>query len=257
MELLRIFVAGLLIILPYTSFSNYTNIIVEEEWNVPQLNTGNRIGYLSELEQEMILEINMVRSNPKRYKQYIFKELVRLKEDSIYYSNLISMSIRKRTTFINEKEITEIDTIQNTLYNNKIRAIYDLIDDLNEIESLPILIPHKGMYATAVKHGIDQKPSGDIEHRGTDGSWPWERVVRNSPEIVESNENIAMGGCTAREIIIQLLIDSGVPGYGHRYNILNPDWEFVSCHQVLGIGSNCGYWIQEFGRTEKAKAISY
>jgi uncharacterized protein YkwD len=41
------------------------------------------------------------------------------------------------------------------------------------------------------------------------------------------NENIAgnsMEIVTARDIVIQLLVDSGIPGYGHRYNLLDPAW---------------------------------
>ena len=32
---------------------------------------------------------------------------------------------------------------------------------------------------------------------------------------------------TARDIVIQLLVDSGIPGYGHRYNLLDPAWTYL------------------------------
>ena len=53
------------------------------------------------------------------------------------------------------------------------------------------------------------------------GSWS-ERVA----------ENISYGGYSARGVVIQLIVDDGVPGRGHRINLFNPDYRQV------GIG--CG-----------------
>src|SRR5207253_11409640 len=52
------------------------------------------------------------------------------------------------------------------------------------------------------------------------------------PSMSFGNENIAgRGGINAspREFIIQLLTDSGIPGYGHRYNMLDPQWTHLAC----------------------------
>ena len=40
-------------------------------------------------------------------------------------------------------------------------------------------------------------------------------------------ENIAYGGYSARGVVIQLIVDDGVPGRQHRRNIFNPDYRFV------------------------------
>ena len=40
-------------------------------------------------------------------------------------------------------------------------------------------------------------------------------------------ENISYGGNTARGVIIQLIVDDGVPGRGHRVNIFSPTYRFV------------------------------
>jgi uncharacterized protein YkwD len=66
------------------------------------------------------------------------------------------------------------------------------------------------------------------------------------------NENIAgsSGKPTPRDIIIQLLIDAGIPGYGHRYNLLNVQWTHVGCTVEQYQGA-MHYWIQNFGTLKK------
>ena len=39
-----------------------------------------------------------------------------------------------------------------------------------------------------------------------------------------ATENIAFGDNQARQVVIQLLVDDGVPGRGHRDNILDGRW---------------------------------
>jgi len=77
----------------------------------------------------------------------------------------------------------------------------------------------------------DQGPIGGLEHRGTDGSDPARRAGRRGRWLVAMAENIAFGENPAREVVIQLLVDDGVPDRGHRTNLLDPRWgaEGVAC----------------------------
>ena len=67
------------------------------------------------------------------------------------------------------------------------------------------------------------------------------------------NENIAgrygHAASTQRDIVLQLLIDSGIPGYGHRYNLLDPQWTHVACRTEKYKGTH--WWIQNFGYKKK------
>jgi uncharacterized protein YkwD len=65
----------------------------------------------------------------------------------------------------------------------------------------------------------------------------------------KGNENIVCGSNLAREALITLLIDSGIPGYGHRENLLNNEWTHAACFFVgeIKTGLSCNYWIQNFG----------
>jgi uncharacterized protein YkwD len=78
---------------------------------------------------------------------------------------------------------------------------------------------------------------------------PWDRITLFSPSMINGNENLAgrYPAVNAREIVIQLLIDAGIPGYGHRYNLLDPQWTHVAC---VGGGLKEGMyrWVQNFGK---------
>lgn len=96
----------------------------------------------------------------------------------------------------------------------------------------------KGLAAAANDHVTDQGPIGGLEHYGTDGSDPARRAERRGRWLGGIAENIAFGENPARQVVIQLLVDDGVPDRGHRDNILDPRWEVegVACgpHQVYG-----------------------
>ena len=88
-----------------------------------------------------------------------------------------------------------------------------------------------------------------MDHIGTDSSWPWERIKKFSPTMIDGNENLAYNGeAPPRIIVLQLLEDAGIPGYGHRYNMLEAKWTHTACYIVRKPMQNTNWWIQEFGR---------
>ncbi|MGH7579733.1 MAG: CAP domain-containing protein, partial [Gemmatimonadales bacterium] len=89
----------------------------------------------------------------------------------------------------------------------------------------------EGLTAAAADHVRDQGPIGGVEHHGTDGSDPADRASRHGRWVGAMAENIAYGENAAREVVIQLLVDDGVPDRGHRNNLLDPTWgaEGVAC----------------------------
>jgi uncharacterized protein YkwD len=96
----------------------------------------------------------------------------------------------------------------------------------------------KGLAAAAMDHVIDQGPIGGLEHHGTDGSDPARRAERRGRWLGGIAENMAFGENPARQVVIQLLVDDGVPDRGHRDNMLDPRWgvEGAACgpHRVYG-----------------------
>ncbi len=86
------------------------------------------------------------------------------------------------------------------------------------------------MSSGARDHVRDSGPRGRTEHVGTDGSNPWDRVNRYGSWLVAMGENIAYGSyepSDAHQVVMQLIIDDGVRGRGHRDNIFSApaNWE--------------------------------
>jgi uncharacterized protein YkwD len=205
-------------------------------------------------EKEMIYEINHVRSNPRSYLQYIEPLLEKaektLKENGKGAKNY---SLRFTTTTVSGKSQQKIDTTWHYMNEEEVKALRTLTDDLTKLKSLSVLLPDSGIYRAAKKHATDQrKHDWSLMHTGTDGSNPWDRITKFSPSMSFGNENIAAqsGSPTPREIVIQLLIDSGIPGYGHRYNLLDSQWTHVACTGEKYKGFMY-WWIQNFGVKKK------
>ena len=110
-------------------------------------------------------------------------------------------------------------------------AVREAIAALRGRKPLPALRWSKGLAGAAGDHAKDQGPVGGLEHRGTDGSDPARRAERRGRWLVAMAENIAYGDNPARQVVIQLLVDDGVPDRGHRDNLLDPRWqvEGVAC----------------------------
>jgi len=210
--------------------------------------------YMTLTEKEMIYEINRVRSDPKSYIQYLQPMLNdannTLKKYGKGYKNY---SVTYTTNTINGKTVETTDTIWHYRNQEEVKALTTLINDLKKLKKLSILKPDTGIYKAAKKHATDQNEHDwKLMHTGTDGSHPWDRILRFSPAMSFGNENIAGNSAkivTARDIVIQLLVDSGIPGYGHRYNLLDPAWTHVACKEELFKGMH--WWIQNFGVIKK------
>jgi len=229
-------------------------------WDIKKLNTAVAASYMKNNEKEMILEINKLRSNPGKYAEILYPYLVKAKYNLQKYGKgprNYSLTSTYTTDYTSggTKQVVKIDTTWHYINEEEVRAIESLIVELKAMKPLTILKPSKGIYLAAKTHALDQKPTGTINHMGTDGSWPWDRIKKYAPEMREGNENIACGENNAMEVVIQLLIDSGIPGYGHRKTLINPEWTHCACYcvGVVNENVNCTHWIQDFGAVKMKK----
>jgi uncharacterized protein YkwD len=165
--------------------------------------------YLSTLENEVLDEINLARTNPKTY--------ARLLAD---YRATFRGNIVKRPGKV------DLRTNEGT------RAVDEAIAALNRQAPLPALRPSKGMSLAASEHAHDTGPKGKTGHTGSDGSKSSQRISRHGQWQRTAGENISYGGATGRAVLTQLIVDDGVPSRGHRKNIFNKNFG------VIGIG--CG-----------------
>ena len=185
-------------IMPSQSFlaqvSSYAN------WNTEELNTAEHADYLSEIEKEIIIEINMVRTNPGKYAQDFVKPLLEFYQGLYFrYPGQVPMVTAEGKS-----------------------ALLDCIDALEETTATDILYPSKGLSKASEELLSDQSVSGNLGHTGKDGSNPFERMSKYGKWVSSAAENIDYGNNTARWVVLSLLIDDGVPGRGHRKNLLSP-----------------------------------
>jgi uncharacterized protein YkwD len=161
--------------------------------------------YLREIERQIIIEINLVRTDPPEYAR---KYLAPMRA---YYHN-------KLLQFPGE---IAISTVEDR------RALDECVKELQAYKPLLPLSPKKGLTLAARDHAKDQERTGATGHTGSDGSTMKSRLNRYGKCHISSGENIAYGNKEARRIVTSLLIDDGVLSRGHRRNLLNGTFKFV------------------------------
>ena len=174
--------------------------------------------YLSPLEKAIVHEVNAARTNPKGYASL-------LEEWKRYY----------------EGKLLQIPGERIIKTEEGVKAVDEAINFIRSLSPVPRLSPSKGMSLGAKDHVKDQGASGSVQHKGSDESQPWDRVNRYGTWERGIGENIAYGGDKARNIVIYLIVDDGVPSRGHRKNIFNPDFRVigVACGHHATYGTVC------------------
>jgi uncharacterized protein YkwD len=124
----------------------------------------------------------------------------------------------------------------------------ELIAELKALPRLSYLETSACLHDAAKWHAEGQRPKGDIDHKGVDGSWPWDRVLRYCPSMKDGNENIVGGPSSVRNSVIVLLLDEGIPNRGHRRNLLNKEWNYVACYGAGMVGTMPNCYVQMFGK---------
>ncbi|WP_165185914.1 CAP domain-containing protein [Caulobacter soli] len=109
-------------------------------------------------------------------------------------------------------------------------AVEDAIDFLERQAALPPLEPDRRVAAAARQHTQVQGAQGSVGH-GAAGALG-QRLRGQGVWAGLSAENISYGYDDPRDVVRQLIIDSGVPGRGHRRNI------FATGYQLAGVA--CG-----------------
>jgi uncharacterized protein YkwD len=96
----------------------------------------------------------------------------------------------------------------------------------------------------AAAHSLDMATHNFVDHVGSDGSTPGQRITRASYAWQAYGENIAAGYATAQQVVAAWMGSAG-----HRANILNPDFQHIGVAYVYRSGTTYGgYWTQVFGR---------
>lgn len=198
-RLLPLFVVWLLALPPFATAQTITSPARSD------LDTGRAAAYMSELEKEVLFEINMVRANPTRYAELYLEPLQPLFDGKLL-KRPGEVALRTQEGW---------------------QAVKECIKALRKATPAPPLQPAEGLWRAGRDLADEQGETGRLGHEGKDGSRVSQRIERYGSWSGTCAENISYGQQTARGIVLQLLIDDGVKSRGHRKNLLNPVFRYA------------------------------
>ena len=171
------------------------------------------------LSRQVLAEINLARTAPRSYSGFLREFRSRFQGKS--YS-LPGSRIRVQT-------------------REGVAAVDEAIKYLSHQKPLPALTWSAGLAAAAAELASEQSGSGATGHSGLQNGGMRERIERQGKWEGRIGENIAYGPEDARGIVMQLIIDDGVPDRGHRKNHFSPAFGTagVACGPHPRFGSMC------------------
>lgn len=163
---------------------------------------------LGRLHYQLLEEVNFLRTHPAQYAKLVAEHFSTLNTKGVYINHGISYATQEGRIAVNEA-----------------------IQFLNKVPPTAPLKISKCLSMAAQQHVDDQGPRGSFGHVGSDGRHPSDRARTYMAGTTPfCGENISYGYRTARDMVVQLVVDDGVPTRGHRQNLFN------TRYQSLGIG---------------------
>jgi len=154
--------------------------------------------YLSLQEWEVIKETSLARQNPEFYIEVLEKYRRRHEGGNVFNT--------KHGHLMTQEGVAAVD---------------EAIIFLKRQPQLSEIKPSAGLTRAARDHAKDIGVADIVGHTGSDGSSSRDRIERHGKWKELIGENIQFGEGDARDIVMQLIIDDGVPNRGHRTNIYN------------------------------------
>lgn len=172
------------------------------------------------LARQVLAETNLARTEPGKYADL-------LRESRSHYDGKI-YRLPGEDTFIETHE--------------GVAALDEAIEVLSRQEPLPALDWSQGLAAAAAELVREQSKSGSTGHVGEQTGKMQERIERHGT-ILQGviGESIAYGPSDPRRMVMQLIIDDGVPDRGHRKSMYNSQFDSagVACGPHPEFGTMC------------------
>jgi len=160
--------------------------------------------FLPPLEKAVIEETNLARRNPGNYRRI-------LEQNRTYY----------RGNRLEKPGSIPVITKEG------VAALDEAVRYLGRKQSSPPLAVSRGMSLGARDLVTEQQASGAVGHAGRNGKGADDRINRYGTWTKSVGENIEYGSNEARAIVMNLIVDDGVPGRGHRTNLMNPEFTVI------------------------------
>lgn len=156
------------------------------------------------IQKAVLDELNVARTTPMKYVEHL-KDHRRAFKGKLFIG---TAGVRRMT-------------------NEGVAAVDEAIAALSKQAPLPALKFSEGLALAALDHVEDTGPKGLVSHEGSDGSGSGTRIRRYGDVAGASGECISFGYYEARQIVMALIIDDGVPSRGHRRSIYNEKFQFA------------------------------
>lgn len=181
--------------------------------NQVQDNTGAESSEYRELSRVVFKETNRLRANPKAYAAEL-RDVERRIKGGIYYPENSEVGVR--------------------MAEGK-HAVREAIAEISTQGPRPVLRWSDALAKAALAHVQDIGPKGLVSHESSSGQTLSERLkpVMAKEKFTAIAENISFGLDQGRDVVAHLFIDDGVPGRGHRKNLLMKKLNYT--------GVACGY----------------
>ncbi len=182
--------------------------------------SGNRAHAMdSDMDRQVLAEINLARTEPGTYAGF-------LRQFRGYF---------KGKLFQLPGSDTRIRTTEG------VKAVDEAIRVLSRQKKLQPLQWSDGLATAAAGLVEEQASTGKTGHQGERGDGPQERIEKQGRWERSLAENIGYGPTEARVMVMQLIVDDGVSGRGHRKNTFNASFTTagVACGPHPVFGSMC------------------
>lgn len=178
-------------------------------------------GNLDEFESALVEEINKIRSDPKSYVPLLERFRARFSGNAIMLDGNIRVMSREGTAVVDEA-----------------------VAYLRTVAPAGVLAAADCLNASAEDLHEDQKKTGALGHKGSDGSGPGERIRKHCSVRGRTGESLSYGtyaGETPQAVVMQLVVDDGVRDRIHRIRMFDPSFMFigVSCGAHPRLGFMC------------------
>ncbi|HEY2139688.1 MAG TPA: CAP domain-containing protein, partial [Chthoniobacterales bacterium] len=151
----------------------------------------------------VIREMNLARQNPALYATFVEELKSRMSGNVLVLPGHAKLRTKEGTT-----------------------ALDEAIRFLQGAQPLSPLTVSRGMSHAAADHCADQA-DGSFGHEGKDRSHAGQRIARYGTFSGCWGENISYGKSSARDVVLALIIDDGLPARKHRKNIFNPNFNYA------------------------------
>lgn len=107
-------------------------------------------------------------------------------------------------------------------------ALSQAVDQLDDLKPVAPLKFSPALRSAAAAHGQDIGRRGVVSHEGADRSTPRDRMSRFAGIDGLTGEAISFGLDEPEDIVIELVVDDGVPSRAHRKLLMNPAFRFAA-----------------------------